>query len=74
MGEQLRCRLTLKDGTVLDFYIPKGAVDFVENLGEFGYHDERTGRFYPKEALQEVEIWNPDAEEDEDGLGPFSLN
>jgi hypothetical protein len=74
LSDELRCRLTLKDGNVLDFYIPKGAVDFVEKLGEFGYHDERTGCYYPKEALREAEIWNPDDDQDERSLGPFSLN
>ena len=74
MADHLRVRVTLENGTALEFNVHlNGSAEVLDELSKEGYRDEATGILYPADSIREIEVWNA-----EDGIGPlpdpFSIN
>ena len=74
MADHLTVRVTLDDGTAVEFdVLADGAFEVLSSLSEDGCRDEKTGITYPAESIREIEVRN---KKDETGPlpDPFSVN
>ena len=74
MAEHLTVRITLEDGTALEFNMhANGAFEVLATLSEEGYRDEATGITYPADSIREIKVRGAG-----DDVGPmpnpFSVN